>query len=150
MKTLILLALVFLKGCTLCPASDLRLTNADLRFEALSQIESGDNDFAVGKDGERGRYQESELVWHEMYSPRWWSRFPQQITNSDYSLIAAKQVMLKRTQHFIATHHREPTDFEWYLLWHRPARVLNPKPVEAARAQRFANLVKQLTAHGAK
>ena len=41
MKTLILIALVFLKGCTLCPASDLRFTNADLRFEALSQIESG-------------------------------------------------------------------------------------------------------------
>ena len=149
MKTLILLALVFLKGCTLCPARDLRLTNADLRFEALSQIESGDNDFAIGKDGERGRYQESQSVFREYNPKNCWPNF-KYLTNADLAWGSACGVMLIRDSDFKEKYRREPTDAEWYLLWHRPSRPLHPKPIEAARAQRFANLVKQLTANGAK
>jgi len=33
---------------------------------------------------------------------------------------------------------------ELYLCWHRPGRVLNPRPKELERAQRFANLVEAL------
>jgi hypothetical protein len=36
-----------------------------------------------------------------------------------------------------------PTDQELYLLWHRPARVLRPKPAERERAERFENLCRK-------
>ena len=155
------LAFVALHGCQECPAGGFTfvqiaayekaqskisdtdaLRNYKTRFKSLSQIESGDNDMAKGKDGERGRYQETEKVWREYNPPDCWQNFGS-LTNSNFALAAAQGVMAIRVLSFKESHHREPTDFEWYLLWHRPARVLNPEPAEAERARRFANLCKQ-------
>lgn len=98
------------------------------RFEALSMLESGDNDFAVGRSGEVSRYQILPRVWRETlpFVPL------AQATNSFWSNQCALLIALHREDRFLKQRGRWPTDFEFYKLW-------NPKcPDETAR--RFANL----------
>ncbi len=57
----------------------------------------------------------------------------------------AAAIMRDRTTRFAAVYNRQPTDFEWYILWSRPACLLAPNshfPSASvrSRAQRFANL----------
>lgn len=107
---------------------------ADPRFAALSAIESGDNDRPPCADISRFCF--SVPVWHAV------TALPvSAATNPVTALALAEKLMAARTAHFTTVYHRPPTDAEWYLLWHRPARVLHPKPAEAERARRFAALV---------
>jgi hypothetical protein len=124
------------------------------RFEALSMLESGNNDFAIGKDGEVSRYQITKSNW-KIYTncndavmfktgPKFVCDFSP--TNQDEALEIAEHIMADEVygdEGFWVKHHREPTDFEWYLLYSKPFRVLHPKPKEAERAQRFANLMEK-------
>lgn len=126
-KSLAIFILLAIHGCEECPAMD--------RFAALSQIESGDRDAAIGADGEISRYQILVMEWRRASSAPL-----SRALDSASALAVAQAIMSARCTAFAARRHRPPTDFEFYLLWHRPARVLNPKHREAARAQRFANL----------
>jgi hypothetical protein len=105
------------------------------RWVALSQIESGDNDRALGLAGEVSRYQIKPDVWRRYAS-----------TNFDWekpgeALAVAKAVMQARCAEFERANHRAPTDFEFYVLWNAPARVQRPGKIISQRAQRFCNLV---------
>ena len=53
-------------------------------LKAISQIESGDNDSAVGLHGERSRYQIKPLVWHR-YTPS------QKFTDPDVARFIARK-----------------------------------------------------------
>lgn len=105
------------------------------RWSALSQIESGDNDRAVGAAGEISRYQ---------IRPEVWQRFAPAAANWEdqkQALAVAKIIMEQRYADFRRATGRAPTDFEFYVLWNAPARVGKPGSAISERAQRFCNLV---------
>ncbi len=123
MKTAVLIILLPL----MAPAMD--------RLSALSMVESGDNDRAVGRAGEISRYQVLKREWRSVTNS---------VRYSDPRV--AKGVVLqlveKRVRQFQAIYKREPTNFEFYALWNAPAQVFNGRirPVVAERARRFSNL----------
>jgi len=100
------------------------------RWAALSMIESGDDDRAVGPGGEISRYQIRPELWP--------GGNPQ---NTQLALAAAQQIMLPRIEQFKKSHQRLPTDFEFYVLWNAPWEVDHPSAAVTERARRFSNLV---------
>jgi hypothetical protein len=109
-----------------------------IHLAALSQIESGDNPKAVGKDGERTSYQISPEVARNEFkmSLAELCRLPKAELDGRMNEVWTARIAIFRRQN-----DRYPTLPELYLIWHRPARVLNPKPREKERAARFMNLV---------
>jgi hypothetical protein len=111
------------------------------KLEALSLIESGNNDAAVGSLGEVSRYQIRPHIWREYSASRSWrdSRVSAQVAENH--LKSLEETFMKRSG-------RAPTDFDSYVLWNAgaayyakvgfsPARV---HPVIRERAQRYVNL----------
>ena len=123
-----------------------------IHLSALSQIESGDRDAAVGPDGEVTRYQVLPAAARREvrenaecrrrnaeFKKRGWERDP------ELSRLIARGIWEKRAATFRVAHRRPPTLPELYLLWHRPRRVLAPLRRELERATRFQNMVEALT-----
>jgi len=102
------------------------------RWVALSMIESGDNDYAVGTAGEISRYQ---------IKPEFWPGGDP--SNAYAALATARQIMHARVEAFEHTHGRSPSDFEFYILWNAPGQVNHPRAVVQARARRFENLIQK-------
>lgn len=121
------LIMVILGFCVSSPALD--------RWAALSQIESRNNDNAIGAVGEISRYQVRREVWLKLASPGADWQKPQD------ALVVAQQVMKERCAQFDKEHHRSPTDFEFYVLWNAPAQITHPSKAVRERAERFCNLV---------
>jgi hypothetical protein len=109
------------------------------RWSALSQIESADNDYAVGLRREVSRYQVLPAVWRRYASPNadW--------RNPDHALSVAKVVMRERSVEFERRFGRPPTDLEFYILWNAPAQISRASKVVYQRAMRFRNLVARET-----
>ncbi|HVU09525.1 MAG TPA: hypothetical protein VHG89_13410 [Verrucomicrobiae bacterium] len=101
------------------------------RWTALSMIESGDNDYAVGAAGEVSRYQIKPEFWH--------GGDP---SDASTALATARQIMRARVQAFQRIHGRAPNDYEFYILWNAPGQVDRPRAVVGERARRFENLIK--------
>ena len=105
------------------------------RMNALSMLETGNDDSMVGRAGEISRYQVMKSEWKSVTSCRNYT-----------DPILAKQVAVKildqRLQRFESIYKRPPTDFEFYALWNAPGQVLNGRisRVVAERSERFANL----------
>ena len=97
------------------------------QIDALSMLESGNNDFAHGRSHEVSRWQMLPSVWRSH------TRLPLSAsTNAITAQRVALAVLQERVTAFVVRYHREPTPFETYVLW-------NPRcPKETA--QRFANL----------
>jgi hypothetical protein len=100
------------------------------RWSALSMLESGNNDQAVGSLGEVSRYQIRPYLWPGG-NP----------VNAHTALGVAQKIMQARISHFEQTHNRVPSDFEFYVLWNAPQEVNHPCRAVARRAERFTNLV---------
>jgi hypothetical protein len=100
------------------------------RWTALSMIESGDDDNAVGPGGEISRFQIRRTLWP--------GGDPQ---NPQVALAVAQGIMRLRLAGFQQSHKREATDFEFYVLWNAPWQADHPSTVVTERARRFANLV---------
>ena len=113
------------------------------KLEALSMIETGDNDAAVGQAGEVSRYQIKPRIWQE-YSP---SKAYRDATVS--TKVAAKH-LADLEQTFRARTGREPGDFDLYVLWNAGPTYYGKvnfsskrvNPIIRERAQRYANLRK--------
>ena len=106
------------------------------RFTALSQIESGDNDFAVGQAGEISRYQIRRELWRRL------THLPlSQATNSVVAFNVAKAIALARSENFRQQYNRPPTDLEFYILWNAPGEIDHPSHRVRSRAELYANLV---------
>jgi hypothetical protein len=116
---------VLLAVCALIPSAQ-----AMNRWSALSMIESGNNDYAVGSVGEISRYQIRPTLWPGG-NP----------LNANLALTVAQKIMNARLARFEETHNRAPSDFEFYVLWNAPQEVNHPRRAVARRAARFANLV---------
>jgi hypothetical protein len=102
------------------------------RWSALSMIESGDDDRAVGSRGEVSRFQIRPELW------------PGGNSHSEQdALAAAREVMKPRLEAFQRTHGRPATDFEFYVLWNAPWQADHPSKAVSERAFRFANLVQR-------
>jgi len=102
------------------------------RWAALSMIESGDNDRAIGPGGEISRFQIQPVLWPGG-NP----------TNTQIALAAAQKIMLPRIEEFRRSHQRMPTDFEFYILWNAPWQVDHPSAAVIERARRFSNLIQR-------
>jgi hypothetical protein len=102
------------------------------RWRALSMLETGDNDYAVGHCGEISRFQILPRLWPGG-NPH----------NPQAALMVARRIMHVRVERFVETHKHQPTPFQFYVLWNAPAEVDHPMPCVAERARRFANLVER-------
>jgi hypothetical protein len=105
------------------------------RSAALSMLETGDNDRAVGSAGEISRFQVRKAEWRTVTnSPNY--------TDSETARKVMLHIMDKRVQAFKARFNRPPSDFEYYALWNAPSQVMDGKisRTVAARCERFANL----------
>jgi hypothetical protein len=102
------------------------------RWAALSMIESGNDDQAIGSLGEVSRYQIRPALWP--------GGNPQ---NATEALGAAQKIMRPRIAKFEHDHNRMPSDFEFYVLWNAPYEVNHPCRAVTERAERFANLVRR-------
>ena len=131
MNCLMACALSWLLGAVAAPALGMD------RWAALSMIESGNNDAAIGRAGEVSRYQILPRLWQKYGGPG--SRFAR--TNPRIALGVARAIMSGRCADFARQFHRAPTDFEYYVLWNAPAQIYLPGPVVANRAKRFCRLV---------
>ena len=100
------------------------------RWAALSMIESGDDDQAIGPGGEVSRFQ---------IRPQLWPGGNPQDTHT--ALTVAQQIMLPRLELFQRSHQRPPTDFEFYVLWNAPWQVDHPSAAVTERARRLSNLI---------
>jgi hypothetical protein len=102
------------------------------RWSALSMIESGDDDRAVGPRGEVSRFQIRPELWPGGNSQ-----------NEQDALAAAQEVMKPRLEAFEKSHGRPATDFEFYVLWNAPWQLDHPSKAVTERARRFSNLVRR-------
>lgn len=116
-----------------------------IHLAALSQIESNDNDLAVGRNGEVSRYQISRGIWDSHARIRRHGRYvvldPREESTAR---IVAMYLWNDRVTWFEGEEKRAPTMTELYGLWHRPSRAGQLRPRELERAQRFANLVEEM------
>ena len=117
------------------------------KLEAISMIESGNNDRAVGGAGEVSRYQ---------IMPRLWRRYTTSVAYTDAGLsthVANRHLAYLETV-FQNQTGREATDFDLYVLWNAGptyyARIgfsaARVHPVIRERAGRFVNL-RQMQEH---
>ena len=105
------------------------------RFAALSMLETGDNDQAIGSAGEISRYQVRKTEWHSVTNSA-------NYCDSETARIVMLRIMDKRVSAFESHFGRSPTDYEFYALWNAPSQAMEGRitPRVAARCQRFANL----------
>jgi hypothetical protein len=105
------------------------------RFAALSMLETGDDDQAVGSAGEISRYQVRKGVWHSVTNS---ARY----TDPETARSVMVNIMGKRVSCFESHFGRRPTDLEFYALWNAPSQAMRGRisRTVAARCQRFANL----------
>jgi hypothetical protein len=116
------------------------------RLDALGLIESGNNDFAVGTHQEVSRYQIQTDLWKQTCDENGLAGKGLMPTNPADARLVVEIIMKARCSAFESRYHHAPDDFEFYLLWHRPACYIGRSmsravtAVEADRARRFARL----------
>jgi hypothetical protein len=105
------------------------------RWTALSMFESGDNDRAIGKAGEISRYQILKQEWKTVTPSR-------RYTDPSLAKVVAEELMKRRVAAFSQVFRREPSDYEFYVLWNAPQQILSRQVTRtvAERASRFKNL----------
>jgi hypothetical protein len=113
------------------------------RFNALSAIETRDNDFAGGKAGEVSRL---------AITPRVWKQYAGNLTisaavNPATAFNVGEAVMRDRVRRFEKREHRQPTENEFALLWHCPGRRHRPTVSDLDYAARFVNTLNQIHPH---
>lgn len=105
------------------------------RWAALSQIETRDNDNAIGAAGEISRFQIKPNLW------RRYARTDADWKNPQQALTTAQELMKERCAVFQRSYNRSPSDFEFYVLWNAPSQIERPCKVVRERAERFSRLV---------
>ena len=105
------------------------------RFAALSMLETGDDDQAVGSAGEISRYQVRKIEWQSVTNSA-------NYCDSETARAVMVKIMNKRVDAFKSHFGRAPTDFEFYALWNAPSQAMESRisAKVAARCERFANL----------
>ena len=109
------------------------------RMTALSLFESAHNDRAVGSAGEISRYQILKQEWRSVTPSK-------RYTDSSLAKSVAEELMKRRVTAFNKVYRRDPSDFEFYVLWNAPQQLLKRQVTRtvAERAQRYQNLCEAL------
>jgi hypothetical protein len=110
-------------------------------LEALSMIESGNNDRAVGRAGEVSRYQILPKVWRQYTQSRAYR-------DSTLAALVAEQHLQFLESRFRVHTGEKPSDFDQYVMWNAGVTYykragFNPRrvhPIIRERANRFVNL----------
>lgn len=110
------------------------------RWTALSMLETGDNDRAIGRAGEISRYQILKQEWRSVTPSR-------RYTDASLAKSVAEELMKRRLAAFKKVYQRDPSDYEFYVLWNAPQQLLKRQVtrVVAERAQRYQNLCEALS-----
>ena len=124
------------------PAADNPGVLDERRRYALSQIETGGDDNEIGRSGEVSRYQIMPSVWRH-YSDS------QRYRDPETSVQVAQQHWTALYKSFKEQAHREPADFDMYVLWNThygyyAKHGFDPErlgPAVRDRAQRYVNLI---------
>lgn len=105
------------------------------RLSALSMLETGDDDHAVGSAGEISRFQVKKAEWRTVTNSA-------NYTDSETARKVMLQLMDRRVHAFANRFGRQPNDFEYYALWNAPSQALagHISRKVASRCERFANL----------
>jgi len=111
------------------------------KLEALSMIESGNNDSAIGRAGEISRYQIKPWIWRRYSTTASYH-------NSRVSRSVAEKYLAELEETFRKRAGREPDDFDIYILWNAGPTYYGKagfskkrvNPIVRERAQRFVNL----------
>jgi hypothetical protein len=105
------------------------------RLSALSMLETGNDDRAIGSAGEISRFQVKKAEWRSVTNSA-------NYCDSETAQKVMLQLMDKRIHAFQEHFGRQPTDFEFYALWNAPSQALTGRISRkvAARCERFANL----------
>jgi hypothetical protein len=111
------------------------------KLEALSLIETGNDDSAVGRSGEVSRYQIKPWIWRR-YSES------EAYRNRQISSTVAEKFLAELEEIFRKRAGREPDDFDLYVRWNAGptyyGKIAFSKkrvhPIIRERAQRFTNL----------
>ena len=120
---------------TIAAALQLATTQDAAMWQALAQLESGNNPQAHGRAGEVGAHQIMRSVWKQATS------VPiTEATNQAVELAVARVVQAKRVEAFTKRMGRKPTPGEWYCLWHKPKFACNMRPKDIEIGERFNNL----------
>ena len=110
------------------------------RWAALSQIESGNCDACTGPDGEVSRFQILPKIWIK------YSHLPLFAAQNPFTALkVANLIMADREKALLRLQKRPVNDWEFYLLWHRPAVFFTPgthflSSENSDRMVRFENL----------
>jgi 3-hydroxy-3-methylglutaryl CoA synthase len=111
------------------------------KLEAISMLETANNDFVIGSAGEVSRFQIMPAVWRRYSSANAYHNVELA------SRVAAQHLAVLETT-FRARTGREPSDFDRYVLWNAGETYYAKKgfsaakvhPVIRERARRFVNL----------
>ena len=111
------------------------------RLEAISMIETGNNDFVRGNAGEVSRYQLMPKIWSSYTSSKAYA-------DPRVSTPIARQHLMYLESWFQSQTGRAPTEFDLYVLWNagttyyarKSFRATAVSPVIRERACRFVNL----------
>lgn len=136
------LTLTMVSTATNTAAQDSADTPDNKRLTALAMIETGNNDWEVGGQGEISRYQLSPAVWKSYTTS-------DNYTDPDVSMQVAWQHWKYLANYFKQRTGHEPDDFDMYVLWNTRFGYYERKgfsrheisPVVQERASRFVNLV---------
>lgn len=119
-------------------------------FKALAQIESGENDFAVGAKGERGRYQIGEEVFRDAIIRLNDVGWPISVLTAKHnSTLVASNHIQWINENFKRHTSRYPNHHEMYVMWNAGFTYYQKRdfcfdqvsPTIRDRAIRYANLV---------
>ena len=114
------------------------------RLFALGAIETGNNDYEIGRAGEVSRYQIMPSVWKHYSRSSYYD-------NPQVSQAVAQKHWSSLYASFKKQAGREPDNFDMYVLWNtcygyyasRSFKPTHLDPVVRDRAQRFVNLVQR-------
>jgi hypothetical protein len=111
------------------------------KLDAISMIETGNNDRVIGRLGEVSRYQIMPRVW-KAYTRSWNYR------NPNLAALVAEKHLTFLEDGFREQAGREPTDFDRYVMWNAgltyyARKGFSPDRVHRVireRANRYVNL----------
>lgn len=113
-------------------------------LKALGQIETGEQDFAVGLLGEKSRYQIRAVTWKENSNKPYAYSYKPEVA----ALVALAYLNRLSNQYYIVL-KRRPSELDLYVMWNWGFNNYARVNFEFARAphssrdaaQRFANLI---------
>jgi hypothetical protein len=126
----------------LCLSALSTLAQDARRLAALAQIESGNNDRAIGRSGEVSRYQIMPSVWHHYSRSR---RYQDPVEAARVATLHLGTL----AAYYRAETGQAATNFDLYVLWNTRAGYYARHGFDRSRiarhvwhrAQRFVNLV---------